>query len=158
MNKILTIEQVSKTSRRLKSEGKKIVLVGGCFDILHAGHIEFLESAKELGNILVILLENDEKIRLLKGEGRPVNSEDSRSMILAKLSMVDYVIRLPYLKNDADYEKIVKKIEPDIIAKTSGNRVFDWEINYVKKTGGKIKILKKNRKYSTTKLIKKIKV
>ena len=158
MNKVLTVEQLTNVVKQLKQQGRKIVLVGGCFDILHAGHIEFLESAKELGNILVILLENDEKIRLLKGEGRPVNSEDSRSMILAKLSMVDYVILLPYLKNDADYEKIVKKIEPDIIAKTGGNRVFDWEINYVKKTGAKIKILKKNEKYSTTKLIKKIKV
>ena len=158
MGKVLTVEQLTNIVKQLKQQGRKIVLVGGCFDILHAGHIEFLEIAKELGNILVILLENDEKIRLLKGEGRPVNSEDSRSMILAKLSMVDYVIRLPYLKNDTDYEKIVKKIEPDIIAKTDGNKVFDWEINYVKKTGTKIKILKKNEKYSTTKLIKKIKV
>ena len=158
MGKIINYEQIPTLTKQLRAGGKRVVLVGGCFDILHAGHIEFLERAKRLGDILIILLENDEKVRLLKGDGRPVNSENSRSIILTKLSIVDYVIRLPYLKNDADYEKIVKKIEPDIIAKTGGNKIYDWEKKYVMETGANIKILKRNEKYSTTRLIKKIRL
>ena len=80
---------------------KKItVLAGGCFDVLHPGHIVFLEKAKKAGDYLVVLLESDKKIRKLKGKGRPVHSQKERAEILSALKSVDSVVCLPYMEND----------------------------------------------------------
>lgn len=142
----------------LKKSDKIIILVGGCFDILHAGHIEFLEKAKEVGDILVILLESDKRIREIKGKGRPINSESDRAAVLSHLSMVDYVITAGTLKINRDYEALVKKIEPDIIAVTEEDRVFDWEEKYMEESGSKIiRVMKKKENYSTSKIIEKLK-
>lgn len=104
-----------------KIKGKKIVLVGGCFDILHPGHVIFLEKAKRAADYLVVLLESDEKIKKLKGINRPVHTQEERVIVLKALKFVDKVIPLPYMKNDADYQKLIKKIKPDIIAATEGS-------------------------------------
>ena len=106
---------------------KKIVLVGGCFDIVHLGHLIFLEKAKAKGDILIVLLESDENIRKNKGQNRPINNQDDRAVFLTKLKMVDYVIKLPEMKNDEEYFKIINKIKPKIIA------VSEKDINLVKK-------------------------
>lgn len=100
---------------------KKLVLVGGCFDILHPGHLIFLQKAKKVGDTLVVLLESDEKIKKLKGVNRPVHTQKTRAFILKALKFVDRVILLPNMKNDSDYERLVKKIKPDIIAATEGS-------------------------------------
>jgi D-beta-D-heptose 7-phosphate kinase/D-beta-D-heptose 1-phosphate adenosyltransferase len=137
----------------------KIILVGGCFDILHPGHRTFLSRAKALGTTLVVMLESDKKVRNLKGERRPINSQDIRAQSLSSLSEVDYVILLPYLEKNKDYEILVKNLEPDIIAVTEGEMVYDWEKSYMKKTGGKIvQVVKRLKNYSTTKLAESIKL
>lgn len=97
---------------------KKIVLVGGCFDVLHPGHVIFLEKAKKMGDTLIVLLESDEKVRILKGVNRPVHTQKERARILSALTAVDQIISLPFMKTDQEYDELVKKIKPAIIAVT----------------------------------------
>lgn len=138
---------------------KKKVLVGGCFDILHAAHIEFLNKAKEQGEILIILLENDVRITKLKGKNRPINSQVDRAIVLSNLSMVDYVIPLKNVKTDKNYETLVKMLEPDIIAITRGAPVYNWEQEYVENTGSRIvEVMDRKPNYSTTEIAQKIKL
>lgn len=154
MGKIINFNDIELVLKQLTTARKRTVLVGGCFDVLHPAHIEFLERARKEGDALIVLLESDEKIRKLKGEGRPINSQNDRATALSKLNVVDYVLCLPYLKTDHDYEILVKKIEPDIIAITRGNRVYDWERKYVEKTEKRIvEVMDRRQDYSTTKII-----
>lgn len=158
MGTTLNTDQIHKLSE-LKKAGKTIVLVGGCFDILHAAHVEFLKTSKKHGNLLVVLLESDKRIKELKGEARPVNSQMHRVSVLSHLPFVDYVIPLAYLSHDRDYEILVKTIEPDIIAVTAGNTVFDWEKDYSKGTGTKIvEVMERRPNHSTTAIVNKIKL
>ncbi len=137
----------------LKKTNKTLVLVGGCFDILHAGHIEFLKRAKELGDILIVLLESDSKIKKLKGEKRPVNSQEDRSLILSNLPFVSYVYPLPDLKSNENYKILVKRLKPDIIAISGTDFVFDWEKKLEKEGFLKIvKVMDRIPNKSTTKL------
>jgi rfaE bifunctional protein nucleotidyltransferase chain/domain len=119
-------------------KNKKIVLVGGCFDILHSGHIIFLEKAKKLGEKLVILLESDENIKEKKGKNRPINNQKNRSLVLSKLKMVDEVINLPYLRNDESYFKIVEKIRPDFIAVSQNDENLEKKKKQAKIIGAKV--------------------
>ncbi|MBI2431127.1 MAG: adenylyltransferase/cytidyltransferase family protein [Candidatus Levybacteria bacterium] len=121
MNKILTIEQAERLSKKLRSEGKKIVLVGGCFDILHPGHVLFLEKAKQQGDVLFVMLESDQTIQLTKGNKRPIHPQKDRALVLSTLNMVDYIILLPSLNKDRDYDNLLFKIKPTIIATTKGD-------------------------------------
>ena len=117
---------------------KTIVLVGGCFDILHSGHIIFLEEAKKLGDKLIILLESDKNIRENKGKTRPINNQENRAFLLSKLKMVDEVIKLPYLKADDDYLNIIRQIKPDFIAVSENDQSLDKKKNQAKTVGAKV--------------------
>ena len=98
---------------------KKIVLAGGCFDVIHYGHIMLLQKARSAGDILILLLESNEFIGAEKKK-EPIHTQQQRAEILAAFGYVDYVIQLPLLKDpDNDYKEIVKKIHPAIIAYTS---------------------------------------
>ncbi len=111
----------------MESESKKnkIVLVGGCFDILHLGHITFLEKAKKLGDRLIVLLESDENIRKDKGVNRPINNQENRAKMLMSLRVVDKVIKLPEMKTDEEYFALIKKIKPKVIAVSRNDkRIF----------------------------------
>lgn len=121
MNKIVTIDEAVKQSELLRNQGKKVVLAGGCFDILHIGHITFLEKAKAAGNSLFVLLEHDESIKKLKGMNRPINTQEDRAKILSTIESVDYVILLPPYLKDIDYDDMIIKIKPAIIATTQGD-------------------------------------
>lgn len=99
-----------------------IVVVGGCFDILHPGHIGFLESARKLGDKLVVLLESDLRVKQLKGQDRPINSQLKRRQALLALPFVNEVIKLP---DNPNFVKILKEINPSIIAITTGDETFD---------------------------------
>lgn len=99
----------------------KKVLVGGCFDLLHYGHIRFLEEAKKLGDRLVVALESDENVRRMKGEGRPIHNQTQRKEMLEALSCVDEVITLPPMNSHQDYFDLVTRVHPQVIAITEGD-------------------------------------
>lgn len=121
MDKILSTEQAIEVSNKLHKHQKSIALAGGCFDILHIGHITFLENAKRAGDVLLILLESDEAIQRTKGKNRPINKQQDRAKILAALSVVDYVILLPPDMKNKNYDELVIRIKPAIIATTEGD-------------------------------------
>lgn len=121
MNKIVSTEKAIEIANQLNKNNKRIVLVGGCFDILHVGHIRFLQGARQQGDMVMVLLEDDESIRKRKGEGRPISSQKERAEILAALSSTDYIVLLPHLKTDGEYDMLTQSIKPDIIATTKND-------------------------------------
>lgn len=121
MNKIITTKQVIRISQKLHDQNKTIVLAGGCFDIVHIGHIAYLTKAKEQGDILIVLLESDKTIKKIKGDNRPFHTQKERATILSALQVVDYVVLLPFMKNDKNYDSLVFSIKPAIIAATKAD-------------------------------------
>jgi FAD synthetase len=119
-------------------QDKKLVLVGGCFDLLHIGHITFLTKARQKGDCLLVLLESDLKIKSTKGENRPINSQLDRAKILTSLRIVDGVLMLPDNIKDQDYDKLVEKIKPLIIATTRGDINISHKNRVAKKVGAKV--------------------
>jgi cytidyltransferase-like protein len=99
---------------------RKIILVGGCFDIIHIGHVRFLKAAKEHGDYLVVALESDEFIQLRK-KRQAFHNQQERAEVLAALEAVNEVILLPLMKDSQDYEDLVKNIKPAVIAITEGD-------------------------------------
>jgi len=97
---------------------KKIVLVGGCFDLLHFGHISFLQEAKSHGDWLVVALESDENVRKMKGDSRPIHTQEQRKAMLEAVKFVDEVIALPPMHSDRDYFEFVRNLKPAVIAVT----------------------------------------
>lgn len=153
--KILTTEQGVEVAKQIKTQGKKIVLVGGCFDILHIGHIAFLEKAKEQGDVLIIFLESDENIKKTKGPARPVNTQDDRAKILASLSIVDYVIKLSEITDNTNYDNLVIQLKPAIIATTAGDANRSHKERQAEKIGAKVvDVIESIQNKSTTKVIK----
>lgn len=119
---------------------KKIVLVGGCFDLFHFGHLEFLKAAKKQGNYLVVAIDPDDFIRDKKGR-EPVHSQQQRAAILKSLKFVNKVICLPYLKTYEDYLALVKKIKPAVIAVTKNDPQLKNKQKQAATIGAKVKIV-----------------
>lgn len=136
MSKILTIENAIKISKKLREQNKHVILAGGCFDILHPGHIAFLKKAKEKGDYLFVLLENDSSIAKTKGKERPIHTQKDRAAVLSAISGVDYVIPLPNFKSNADYDNLILNLKPTIIATTRG----DQNLKHKKRQANKLKI------------------
>lgn len=132
------------------------VLVGGCFDILHYGHIGFLKKAKKLGDYLIVMLEPDKNVRKLKGGNRPIHPEAQRKEILESLSCVDEVIILPEMKNDEDYRKMISKISPQIIAASEGDPILAKKKSHAKSVGAKLVVIPKVKSPSTSEITKLI--
>lgn len=136
------------------SSSKKVVLVGGCFDVLHPGHIIFLEKARKAGDYLIVLLESDQKVRQLKGVGRPIHSQRDRAMVLKAIRFVDKVVMLPYLRGEKAYDEIIKKIKPDIIATTYGDKNIHHYQRSAKVAGVKLAFVTKLiGAYSTSRIL-----
>lgn len=129
------------------------VLVGGCFDVIHIGHIQFLKRAKSFGDCLIVLLESDENIKKLKGEGRPIHTFSERKAILESLKFVDKVIAVPKITNNEIYNKLVTKIKPDFIAITEDDPIRDKKLIQSKSVGAKLKIIRKYKPHSTSKIL-----
>lgn len=110
---IKTFDQIEKISKRLKKQNKKVVFTNGCFDILHKGHVSYLNTAKSFGDVLILGLNSDASVKRLKGESRPINCEDDRAYILSALECIDYVV---IFDEDTPYE-LIKLVEPDILVK-----------------------------------------
>lgn len=151
MSKIIEINEIYEVVEKIRKLGKKIVLAGGCFDILHAGHLVFLENAKREGDVLILFLESDENVRRLKGKDRPINSQDKRADALANISFVDFVIKLSKLPTDKDYDRLIAQIKPDLIAITEGDPNFQRRKNQAEMAGGIVKSVARRTQHSTTK-------
>ena len=147
---IKTLEEIELLSAELKKRGKKIVFTNGCFDILHVGHVKYLEEAKSYGDVLILGLNSDESVSRLKGPTRPVNTEDDRAYILASLEAVDYVVKF---YDDTPYE-LIKAVQPHILVKGGdyeGKEVVGQDI------ADELRLVNFVEGKSTTKTIERIK-
>lgn len=157
MGKIINVNEAIKLSNQLKQRGKAIVLAGGCFDILHAGHVIFLKAAKRQGDSLFLFLESDESVKKRKGKGRPLNSQKKRAAVLSSLKSVDYIILLLGVTKSEEYDRLMVKIKPDIVAMTKGDVNIAQRVKQCKMVGAKLELVtEKIDGISTTALISQI--
>ena len=133
---------------------KKIVLTGGCFDLLHYGHIKFIKEAKSHGSYLVVALESDDNVRKMKGDARPIHSQAQRKEMLEELSSVDEVIALPPMSTDEDYTDLTSRVKPQIIAVTEGDPILDKKRHHAESVGAELVIIPKIHTPSTSQLAK----
>ena len=137
---------------RWREQGLRIVFTNGCFDILHRGHVEYLSKASDMGDVLVVGLNTDASVKRLKGEGRPINDEQARALVLASLSLVDVVV---LFDEDTPYE-LIKEVRPDVLVKGADYKpeeIVGYDI--VTSYGGKVETVPLVEGYSTTSLISK---
>ena len=151
---IVTATQLQSLVAFERGLGKTIVLTNGCFDILHAGHVQYLNEAGKLGDRLIVAVNNDESVKRLKGPQRPVNTVDDRMAVLAGLQCVDWVVSF----DDDTPEKLLQSLQPDILVK-GGDYGIDQVVgaDIVKGYGGKVKVLSLQEGVSTTRIIDSIK-
>lgn len=151
--KIIKYEDLEKQKQIF--ENKKTVLVGGCFDLIHFGHLKFLEAAKDQGDYLIVALESDEFIKTNKRKLQ-VHHQHERAEILASLNMVDLIILLPFFQTNEDYFELVKTVSPSIIAVTAGDNQIENKIKQAKLIGAKVREVVTNLKNFSTRNIAKI--
>ncbi|MGE5307617.1 MAG: D-glycero-beta-D-manno-heptose 1-phosphate adenylyltransferase [Deltaproteobacteria bacterium] len=135
----------------LRSKGKRIVFTNGCFDILHYGHVKYLEKARKQGDVLVVAVNSDDSVRRLKGPSRPVNGQRYRQAVLAALQSVDYVT----VFTEDTPKSLIARLKPDVLVKGG-----DWKksdivgSDIVEKRGGKVLSIGFEKGFSTTRIIK----
>lgn len=153
MSNIKTLKELISIRKQLKRESKKVVFTNGCFDIIHAGHVDYLCKAKELGNVLIVGLNTDDSVKRIKGEKRPIMKQSERAIILANLKPVDYVI----LFDEDTPIKLIEELVPDVLVKGA-----DWDIDdiigkdIVINNGGEVRNINFEVNQSTTGIIKSI--
>lgn len=153
MSKTKKLESLVEIRERARREGERVVFTNGCFDILHRGHVHYLEKARKLGDILIVGLNSDESVKKIKGEERPIVSQDDRAFVLSALGCVDYVC----IFDEETPEELIKKLVPDILVKGA-----DWEKedivgkDIVEKSGGQVVTIPEVEGKSTKKLIQTI--
>lgn len=158
MATIISVDQIDQTIKQLKQGSEKIILTGGCFDILHPGHIEFLTRAKNLGGILVVLLESDKTVTRLKGQGRPVHTQSDRAYVLSHLHPVDIIILLPHYTSNEEYEKLVTALSPNIIAITKDDPVKKYVQPQADKIGAELVEVVERKPYATSTITKRLNI
>lgn len=154
MGKIITLDNLDQELSTVRQKEESLILVGGCFDILHIGHIRFLQEAKKIGDCLLVLLESDERVKKLKGVNRPYFPQEERASVLASLSCIDIVILLPFFATDEDYDKLIRKIRPDIIAVTANDPIFTKKKKQAEMIGGRIEVIPYIKTFSSSQLAK----
>ena len=151
MNPIKTLEEMKEIRQQLKDQNKKVVFTNGCFDLIHAGHVDYLSKAKAFGDVMIVGLNSDASVMRIKGSKRPILNETERSFIISNLKPVDYVV----LFDDDTPKLLIEELLPDVLVKGA-----DWEIeNIVGKdvvlaNGGEVKTIEFVNDQSTSKIIK----
>ncbi|MFH1856157.1 MAG: D-glycero-beta-D-manno-heptose 1-phosphate adenylyltransferase [Candidatus Omnitrophota bacterium] len=152
-NKILAASSLNGKIKDLRKKGRRIVFTNGCFDVLHAGHVQYLEKAKAFGDILVIGLNSDASVKKIKGDKRPIVGEKDRASVLAALEAVDFVV----IFDTPTPLSLIEIIRPDVLVKGA-----DWKTkdivggNLVQSYGGKIKRVAFKKGCSSTNIISAI--
>ena len=146
-------KNIAETCAKIRSTGAKIVFTNGCFDILHVGHVRYLTAAKKLGDVLIVGLNTDASVKLLKGDARPVNKEKDRAEVLLGLKAVDYVV----LFGERTAENLVAQVKPDVYVKGGDYTVEQIpEAKIVQSYGGTVRLIDFVSGYSTTMTIEKL--
>jgi rfaE bifunctional protein nucleotidyltransferase chain/domain len=155
-DKFLSVDELALVSEKYRAQKRKLVLTNGCFDLLHVGHVRYLQAARALGDILVVAINGDESVRALKGEGRPLNRETDRAEIIAALECVDHVVIFP----ETRATPLLEKVRPSIYVK-GGDYTTETlnaeERAVLEKIGAEIRILPFEPGYSTSELIGRMK-
>lgn len=152
--KIVDLDTLIQRTAEAKAQGKKIVSTSGCFDLLHAGHVTYLEDAKRKGNILVVLLNSDISVQKLKGPERPIMPEEARAIVIAGLECVDYVC----LFSQPTPCEIIARFKPDVVIKGGDYyRKHIPEMDTVAEYGGTVEYVSLVEGCSSTNIIEKIK-
>jgi len=151
--KIKAKKELLRIIKDLKTKGKRIVFTNGCFDLLHIGHVRYLEKAKVLGDVLVVGVNSDSSVRKLKGPKRPILSEEERAEILSGLGCVDYVT----LFDEIDPLKLITSLQPDVLVK-GGDWTKEQTVGkeVVERSGGEVLIIPFVKGASTSNLIETI--
>jgi rfaE bifunctional protein nucleotidyltransferase chain/domain len=150
MNPAISLSELKSIRSKLKAAGKKVVFTNGVFDLIHAGHIDYLSKAKSLGDVLIVGLNSDNSVKQIKGSNRPILKQEERAIILSNLKPVDYVV----LFNEETPEKLISELIPDVLVKGA-----DWSLDkivgkeIVEKNGGVVKNIKFVNDQSTSKII-----
>ena len=154
MNGVKSLSEIKSLRKKFKEQKKKVVFTNGCFDLIHAGHVDYLTKAKALGDILIVGMNTDNSVGRIKGNKRPILSQDERAFIIASLKPVDYIT---FFYEDTPKE-IIDEIIPDILVKGA-----DWAIDkivgrdVVEKNGGVVKTIEFVNNRSTSQIIDSIK-
>jgi rfaE bifunctional protein nucleotidyltransferase chain/domain len=154
-SKVVPLNELAKRVKELRAGGKKVVATNGCFDLLHLGHVRYLNAARALGNILVVGLNGDQSVRDLKGPGRPINSERDRAELLAALGSVDVIAIFPELRAT----RFIELAMPDVYVKGGDYKsetLNAEERAALQKIGTKIEIIPFEKGYSTSGLLEKM--
>jgi len=152
--KILKLPALKRKIATLRRRGKVVVFTNGCFDILHYGHVSYLERAKKAGRVLIVGLNSDRSVRKIKGRHRPINREMDRARVLAALACVDFIT---IFDEETPYD-VIQALRPDVLIKGAdwrGKGVVGEDI--VKAHGGRVELVRYIPKLSTTRMIGKIK-
>ncbi len=150
MSGIKTLDEIIVTRTQFQDQNKKVVFTNGCFDIIHAGHIDYLSKAKALGDVMIVGLNSDDSVQRIKGKKRPILKESERAFILTNIEYVDYVV----IFDQDTPEQLIAKLIPDILVKGA-----DWDIedivgkDIVLANGGEVKTITFVNEQSTTKII-----
>jgi len=154
MSGVKSLTEIKALRRQFKQQKKKVVFTNGVFDLIHAGHVDYLTKAKALGDILIVGMNTDESVRSIKGDKRPILNQDERAFLVSSLKPVDYVIFF----SENTPKEIIDEIIPDILVKGA-----DWSIDKivgretVEKHGGEVKTIEFVNDQSTSKIIESIK-
>ena len=149
--KILARDELRNQVSRRRASGEKIILTNGCFDLLHVGHVRYLNAAKALGGFLVVAVNSDSSVRALKGAGRPVVPERERAEVLAALADVDAVV----IFSESSVGDLIRELRPDIHAKgTDYTRSTVPEREIVRECGGRVEIVGDAKDHSVSELVR----
>jgi rfaE bifunctional protein nucleotidyltransferase chain/domain len=153
--KIVSPDRLAGIAESVRAQGHKLVLTNGCFDLLHAGHIRYLQAARALGDALAVAINGDDSVRGLKGEGRPLNTEHDRAEVVAALACVDYVAIFPEMR----VTQLIEKVRPAIYVKGGDytpESLHPEERAALEKFGAEIRILPFEPGHSTSGLIERM--
>jgi rfaE bifunctional protein nucleotidyltransferase chain/domain len=153
--KIVEFEELSNRSEKLRRAGKRIVATNGCFDLLHVGHVRYLQAARALGDALAVGLNSDYSVHQLKGAGRPITAENDRAEILAALECVDLITIFPQIRAT----QFIAAVRPDVYAKGgdyTSETLDEQECALLNEIGSKIRLIPFEEGYSTSALVEQI--